>query len=762
MALYRVKSPKMAKKHYSNYKNRSSWLYFSSIVLIVALSGLFLAMSSLGRWLEEEVSLAWLFKTRGEIAASPHVAVVSIDQSSSQYLNLPNKPRKWPRNLHGELVEQLTRHGATAIGFDIIFEEQRNPADNKIFAKGLRFANNVVLFQYLKQEIISLGDQGEAKIEKLISPIPILADNTLGLSPFPLPKVPAKVNHFLLFKPELGNTPTLPVTMLQIHGLSVYQELLSLLEKYHPTEAAILPQSEQSIRQRGNIQMVVKDIRAIFLANPNLGEQLHDEISQSTLFSEKQKYLLRGLVETYQSPRSLYLNFYGSPRTISTIAYHEVLNSDPNNPTIDVKGKAIFVGFSEQFQPEQKDGFFTVYTQDKNGLDISGVEVIATAFANLLQRSALIVPSPGTDVLIIIFWSLGLGLIFRFIPGAWLIPTAVVCGAAYSLTAYYAFVDYYYWLPTAVPILWQLPLIAILIFLWKYLEVQKERRNIRRAFGYHLPSNIIDELAHGFEQFNQQGEITYGVVMASDAEQYTTLSEQLNPKTLRDLMNDYYEVMFEPIRAHDGNVSDVVGDATLAVWSNPKDNTNLHQQACLAVLKLQNAIAKFNQQHAQYPLPTRIGLHCGEVILGHIGALDHYEYRATGDTVNTASRIEGFNKTLGTYSLVSQAVVDQISDIYTRELGTFVLVGKQTPIVLHELIGLDAQLEPKFINYMEVFAQGLAAFRSQQWHEAESYFQQVLSQYPDDGPSHYYRKLCHEYTTNAPADFDGIVYVATK
>ena len=137
MALYRVKSPKMAKKHYSNYKNRSSWLYFSSIVLIVALSGLFLAMSSLGRWLEEEVSLAWLFKTRGEIAASPHVAVVSIDQSSSQYLNLPNKPRKWPRNLHGELVEQLTRHGATAIGFDIIFEEQRNPADNKIFAKGL-------------------------------------------------------------------------------------------------------------------------------------------------------------------------------------------------------------------------------------------------------------------------------------------------------------------------------------------------------------------------------------------------------------------------------------------------------------------------------------------------------------------------------------------------------------------------------------------------------------------------------------------------
>ena len=85
-------------------------------------------------------------------------------------------------------------------------------------------------------------------------------------------------------------------------------------------------------------------------------------------------------------------------------------------------------------------------------------------------------------------------------------------------------------------------------------------------------------------------------------------------------------------------------------------------------------------------MPTRIGLHSGRMVLGHVGAMDHYEYRAVGDIVNTAARIEGLNKRFRTRILASDDVLVGLDDFLTRRLGTFVLAGKSKPLVIHELI----------------------------------------------------------------------------
>ena len=116
--------------------------------LVVALAGILLASSNIGRWMEEDVGLAWLFRLRGPIAPPGEVVVVSIDYNSSQRLGLANNPSRWPRSLHGELVRKLNKQGAAVIAFDIFFEESRDPQEKILFAAALREADHVIPVSY--------------------------------------------------------------------------------------------------------------------------------------------------------------------------------------------------------------------------------------------------------------------------------------------------------------------------------------------------------------------------------------------------------------------------------------------------------------------------------------------------------------------------------------------------------------------------------------------------------------------------------------
>ena len=733
-------------KRYLTQGNKFA-LTILGLVVLIAGSAIVLASTSYGRWLEEDIGLAWLFQLRGARPAPKDVVVVSIDQHSSRSLHLPNIPRKWPRYLHGELVDKLHQQGAAAIAFDIIFRELRKPTDNARFARAMRRANNVVLFQYLKQEE---RDRGLVQVEKLISPITAFKDSAFALAPFPLPKVPAKVDHFLLVKPEL-NLPTIPLTMLQLYCLDVYAPLLGLLQHQVPTQLQGLPATAQQIRAQRNLRQVITTLRKVFATTPTLASQLLPQVETVPGLNTKQRQQLAALIHAYAAPYSLYLNLYGGPHAITTIPYADVLQ----DKHLDLRGKAVFVGFSEQFQPEQKDGFYTVFSNENSGLDISGVEIMATAFANLLQHNALRVPSGGHDILILLLWSLLLVLVLSRLPGAWQVPVALLLGAGYGLTVFVVFSQQDYWLPFTIPLLWQLPLATVAVLLLSQRRLQRERQHIREAFGYHLPAKVVDHIARGMSPESDRGERVFGIVLATDAAQYTTLSEQLNATDLHRLMNAYYEVLFAPIRAHGGIISDVQGDAALAIWPSPENSAQQRQQACLAALAVREAIDGFNAQQAT-PLPTRLGLHCGEIIMGHVGALDHYEYRAVGDIVNSASRLESLNKQLGTRILASEAVIEDLAELHSRSLGHFLLAGKQQALSVYELLPTQ-----NGINFEE-FDQAMHAFYQQQWQLAQQRFAHFLHSQPQDGPTRFYLQQCdRQQQQNAPA-WTGAISLSQK
>jgi adenylate cyclase len=186
-------------------------------------------------------------------------------------------------------------------------------------------------------------------------------------------------------------------------------------------------------------------------------------------------------------------------------------------------------------------------------------------------------------------------------------------------------------------------------------------------------------------------------------------------------------------------------------------------RACAGALAVAAAVERFNAVPGQPQLPTRIGLHTGPVRLGAIGGAGHMEFRAVGDIVNTASRIDSLNKRLGTRILVSAETLAGAGGLPSRELGTFLLAGKSTPLVIHELLAGDAPSDARAGEWQARFAAALSAFRAADWQQAAEAFASLHREQPADGPAAFYAELCARYVATGPDSFEnGAVRLSGK
>ena len=719
--------------------------------LLTSLSGLLISLTPFGAILEENLGLDRLFTLRGVRTAPPEVVLITLDKESSDVFGLPNQPSKWPRSYHARLIDHLTQQGARVIAFDLLFEEPRNAADDQRLAQAMHNSRNVVLVEALKRENISLPQSLTATsqpitLEWLVPPLPLFAENALATVPFPLPKVPVKVSRFWTFKPGAGDAPTLPATVLQAYALPVYDEFRALLIQANPAYAARLPATQKTILREPlrnhSLQRLIENIRSLFNQDPALHERMLSLLATS---SSPNVHIIRALVNMYAGINHPYLNLYGPPHTITTLPYHRALSSTEN-----FKDKAVFVGFSEQRQPEQKDGFYTVFSQDDSGLDISGVEIAATAFANLLESSVIRPASPPQHLALILVWGLLLGMVCRLLPVVMALLTSVALAGGYFAFSLYEFSTAALWLPVTVPLLIQAPIALLGALLWQYIDAIQARRDLRKMFGYFVPRSVIDEMATRNVPPDATGKLVQSVCMCTDAEEYVGLAEKLPPDQLHTLLNAYYHVLFTCVDQQGGWVSDVIGDSMLALWTmpltaegrSPSSHQSLHYQACRAALDIDVAVKQFNKNSTWPPLPTRIGLHSGQVMLGNVGGVGRFEYRAVGDTVNTATRIQTLNKQLGTKVLASHDALMYTHGFLTRELGSFVLKGRMQPIIIHELMCHEHDATALQHNICRLFANALAAFKDQKWTEAMQGFSSILDLHATDGPTQYYLGLC--------------------
>lgn len=741
--------------------------------LVVGILGVIMSIIPFGKELEENAGLHLLFKMRGVRRAPPEVIVITLDKSSADHFNLPSAPRKWPRALHAGLISKLIDKKPAVIAFDLIFSDPGLPGQDNALAEAIRKAGNVVLVEWLKTDEIPVFDRkgdrtGSLKIEKILPPIASFANAALASAPFALPKVPVKVNSYWTFKTGAGDTPSLPVVVFQAYAMRVYNDLIKLLQGFNPELAAHLPASGQEVVAEKSINEVIQALKEHFEQNPLLSQNLLQKLRESQMVSEdagKNKTLV-SLIRMYQGPQERYLNFYGPPGTIKTIPYYQILEEqiDASGVAVrhDLDGKVVFIGLSEQLRPEEKDGFYTAFSQ-RDGLDISGVEIAASAFANLLEDMPVKHIGYGAHIAVVVFWGALITILCLLSPALVAAGGAAGLSLIYLTFAHFQFKHAGVWYPLIIPLVFQTPVAFFATVLWKYFHANRERRNIRTAFGYYLPDNVVNQLANNMSDIESSSRVVYGTCLMTDAQKYTALSEAMDPDELSSFMNQYYRVIFEPVKKNSGIVSDVIGDSMLALWATARPDAAARNLACCAALEIVQAVDQFNQSSEARQLPIRIGMHSGYISLGNVGAMDHYEYRAVGDIVNTASRMEGLNKYTGTQILVSEEVLDQLDGFFKRRLGKFVLAGKTKPVEIYELLSKVETTSATQKKLCSIFTRGVDAYQKRSWEEAIDFFNGALELDDTDGPSRFYRALAVKHRADPPApDWDGTVIINKK
>ncbi len=737
------------------------WRWRFALAVFIGLLGAAVYLSPQGTAIEEQFGLYWLFHLRGERAAPADVVVIAVDQASATRLALPLKPSLWPRALHARLLDRLVKAGAKVVAFDLVFDRPGSDArHDKQFAAALERAGNVVLVERLDFEETRFPGASDGSDTRIVREytgkiLPIMADAARAHAPFPLQKS-SWVSYYWTFRPGGSDMPTLPSLLLQLSSAEVYEHFLDLLAGIDPALIQQLPVSMDEI----DVENLILDLRNLFTQEPVLAEKLLQKSAQRVSLDTAQQRVIRALIDLYSGNEVRYLNFYGPPRTIKTIPYHVLLDEGENQLEMagepDLAGKTIFVGFSAETisgQDKVRDDYQTVFSQP-DGLTLSGVEIAATAFANLLDGESIRPAAPVNGALILLLLGTGVCLLCFVIPAGntmvhalGMALTGILSFCAYGSASVWLFGQWQLWIPLAIPLMVQLPAGVIGIVTLLYFEADRERRRIEALFGGHRPEPVVRDMVRGAGPIHIEGQLVYGACLATDAEKYTTLAETMDPRQLAALMHAYYECLFEPVERYQGKVSDVIGDAMLAIWAAGSADPLLRKRACLACLDILSAIEHFNHQsgYGRPPLPTRLGLHFGEMVLGNIGARQHYEYRAVGDIVNTANRIQGVNKHLGTRLLVSEEVIKGLDDLLLRPLGRFLLPGKSQSVSLFELIARQSSSDAVQRELCAAYEQALRSCQTGDPAGALHQFEMIHERFPKDGPTRFMLTYCREH-----------------
>jgi len=226
--------------------------------------------------------------------------------------------------------------------------------------------------------------------------------------------------------------------------------------------------------------------------------------------------------------------------------------------------------------------------------------------------------------------------------------------------------------------------------------------------------------------------------MITDVAGYTHLSEALGSERLTALSREYFALLTEQTRLHGGELIDLEGDSMTAVWAAPERTPDSTRLAVAAAVGIERAVAMFNRSHPDTPFVTRVGLHAGRFTAGHIGGGGSYRYRVVGDIVNTASRLEGLNKRLGTNILASRAAVADARTLDVRAVGTFVLKGKHEPLEVVEVRAAPTFPDSAERAFGERFERALASLAGGRTEAAAEGFAEILQTYGTDGPARFY------------------------
>jgi adenylate cyclase len=281
-----------------------------------------------------------------------------------------------------------------------------------------------------------------------------------------------------------------------------------------------------------------------------------------------------------------------------------------------------------------------------------------------------------------------------------------------------------------------------------------------RAFIQYLPKDMLQSLFDAGASASPGGKEKDVSIMFADIANFTHYSEKLSPNDLVLQLNEFFGCFSSVIIKNEGTVDKYIGDAVMAYWNAPRNCDDYAFKACSAVIQCLHNLSFLQKEWARLNKPifkVRVGINTGNVVIGNVGTNEHLSYTVMGDNVNLASRLEGLNKVYDTTIMISDVTLKACGDrLVTRPIDLVGVKGKDTKILVHELLGLTNETSSKTVNFCSDFKTAFNAYVKKDWSVGLSLFQKLASENPDDRLSQIYMDRCREYQQNPPdGSWDG-------
>ncbi|MHA6491617.1 CHASE2 domain-containing protein [Pseudomonas borbori] len=628
--------------------------------------------------------------------SEPPAALVVVDIDEASLVQHGQWP--WPRNVMARLVDELSRAGAAVVVFDVLFAE----------------ADRTSPLAFLSQH--PLADELARQLAELPDP-----DLTFAAA---LARQPSVLGFSALRTPS--DTPPLSRFAIQQRGGSA----LRFVPPFAGSISA-LPPLEQAAAGTGAMTFV-PDTDGVVRRVPlfiRVGDNLLPSLTAEALrvFTRQPLYRLEvaqnagiqqvgiGALALPTNRRGeLWVHFRESP--VQSVPAWQVL--DRSAAPERIAGNIVLIGSSAQ-------GLQDLRFSPLGGI-IPGVQVHAQALEQALTGDFLQRPSwaNALEALTLLFGSVLLCLLVMrtsAIVGATLATSALI---ALNVAAWWSFSRHGLLIDALTPSLCML-LIYLGTSIAHHRASERQQRWVRAAFSRYVSPNLVEHLVQHPDQLKLGGHRQHCSFIFTDLTGFTTLMEQQPPEQVVSLLNDYLEGIIQIAFRYEGTLDRIVGDALAVLFSAPLPQADHPSRALACALEIQRFAAEHAERTRAAGIPigaTRIGVHSGEVVIGNFGGKTLFDYRALGDAVNVAARLEGLNRHLGTTLCVSQAIHDANPDTPMRAVGEVILMGKLQPIAVYEPgVAADPRYQSAYRHLQTQSTEALAAFTA------------LAQQRPDDG-----------------------------
>ncbi len=226
--------------------------------------------------------------------------------------------------------------------------------------------------------------------------------------------------------------------------------------------------------------------------------------------------------------------------------------------------------------------------------------------------------------------------------------------------------------------------------LFQELEKSKEREKaaIRNVFERYVTPAVVEQLLNSPRMAALGGARQMIAVLFADVRGFTALSEQIQPETLVQALNDHLAIGAQAILKQEGTLDKFMGDGIMAFFNAPLLQTDYALRAVKAALDMQHQITAYAaQMPAAIPMRFGVGITSGEAIVGNIGTAQLMNFTAVGACVNLAKRMQELAR--GGQVLIDQATYDSVAtQVHAKPLGPIDVKGLRLPVEVFEVLNL--------------------------------------------------------------------------